>query len=219
MKIVICDSKVLDWFVKGSIIRKTTLLNFLSCVSFEICQSLELLKEVIYQKDILVIVNRNKVSEEYLKQWYYMNKHTRFIIVGGTMSYFPPNVVGLVNCVDQFHKALENLVEIQNYQKTIIVNKNLRIFLRDIVYCEIKNRRLKIHTDYTQYDLGFKTLQSFVKNNAETIYQINRTEAINLDYVKAYSFNEIIVNDKKMICAKSRLKMLKLRLFFRVESN
>lgn len=124
-----------------------------------------------------------------------------------------------VNLVlDSLIKKLEYLTEKYSFP---IEDNNIYLKLHDIIYFEVLDRHVVIHTTKTHYISNYRSLKDIPYNLAEKqFYEIYRGVIINLNHVKDFTDDRIILsNENPVYISRRRLNGFKEEFYRYISSK
>lgn len=161
-------------------------------------------------RNMLIVVHKDEINLKLLNNWYLKYDDAKFIIVGGKMKVFPTNVAGFVENKEDLKQSFQNYIDLIKMSKMIRISETQKILINDILYCELKDRRLHIFTEYADFDIGYRILSEFVGEYRDILLQINRNQAINKQLLsKSKRMKEIKVKDRILRFSQIRYNKLK----------
>lgn len=110
-------------------------------------------------------------------------------------------------------KAMKRIV--QTYDRALLLTKNnldTKVLLKDILYCEVFNHQIFIHTLYGKFSY-FGTLSSLEKQLDNQFFRCHRSYIVNMSYV-TFRENEIIsiVGGSKLLLSRRKKQEFERRL-------
>ncbi len=137
--------------------------------------------------------------------------HRVFILRGKPVHVIPKNVIGFFENANQLKENLIGYVQYLNLSKKFILNHQKSIFLSDIICVEVKHRKLLITTVEKTYNLGYRTLKSFMLQANSHFFCVNRSIIVNLDYISFLAKDKMIKLQqlkREISCSKEKYRIL-----------